>query len=123
MRNLSEVLLELADALEGKSPRKLSFHKTAPEDRRPPKGWWENCIARAKKFADDPESFCGGLWYHPEDFAGGKKMKESFGEPRKSSGCRTCGRRQRGRFVSRSSEDRIVRRTKFGRADYYFYKG
>jgi hypothetical protein len=68
-----------------KEPHGASLRMTAPEDRRPPKKWWERCIERAKSFADDPESFCGGLWHHPEDFPGGEKMKESFGKPIKRS--------------------------------------
>lgn len=57
------------------------IYKEAQKDRRPPKDWWENCIKRARRFADDPESFCGALWYRPEDFPHGEKLREAFGEP------------------------------------------
>jgi hypothetical protein len=67
----------------GNSVKSASLRKLAPEDARPPKDWWDNCIARAKKFATDPQSFCGGLWYHPEWFVGEEAMRESFGEPPK----------------------------------------
>lgn len=51
-----------------------------PEDERPPKRWWENCIDRASSWADDPASVCGALWYHPERFIGGEKMREAYGK-------------------------------------------
>jgi len=62
---------------------RLVFSKK--KDRRPPKDWWENCIKRAKRFADDPESFCGALYYRPESFPQGEKLKEAFGKPYKGS--------------------------------------
>ena len=69
-------------------------------DKRPPENWWNSCISRAEKFADDPEAYCGRLWYGPgytpetksvdlekagkpwskEQYA---RMKESFGAPYK----------------------------------------
>ena len=53
---------------------------TAEKKKRPPKKWFERCKEKAKKFADDPAAFCAGLWYHPERYPGGEKMKKSFGE-------------------------------------------
>ncbi len=57
-------------------------------DKRPPKRWWENCMKRARKFADDPARYCGGLWYGSGDFKYWdkdllEKMRTSFGKPYK----------------------------------------
>lgn len=61
------------------------LEKEEAKDKRPPKDWWDNCIARAKRFADDPERFCGALWYNPDWFPHGEKLRKSFGKPYKGS--------------------------------------
>ncbi|MEM4620591.1 MAG: hypothetical protein QW607_10310 [Desulfurococcaceae archaeon] len=40
-----------------------------PEDRRPPKKWWNNCQKACVEYeiADDCDAFCGWLWYHGEE--------------------------------------------------------
>jgi len=35
-----------------------------PEDVKPPKAWFDRCIARVKGKADDPQALCGWVWYH-----------------------------------------------------------
>jgi phage head maturation protease len=37
-----------------------------PDDARPPKEWWERCVARVREegVADDPEALCGYVFYH-----------------------------------------------------------
>ena len=52
----------------------------AEGDGRPDKGWWKKCIDKASSFADDPEAFCGALYYDPERFEGGVSMKKAYGE-------------------------------------------
>ncbi|MEM1684587.1 MAG: hypothetical protein QXU26_04195 [Thermofilaceae archaeon] len=49
-----------------------------PEDRRPPKRWWDNCISACHRheIADDCNAFCGWLWYHGEE--------EGFGDVRRA---------------------------------------
>lgn len=49
------------------------------EGRRPPKDWWDRCVGRAESFADDPEAFCGWLWYHGEEEGFGS-LREAFGK-------------------------------------------
>jgi len=48
------------------------------QDDRPPKAWWDKCVAKAKGFADDPAKYCGWLW------ANGKtkkpELRKAFGE-------------------------------------------
>ena len=54
-----------------------------PEDLRPPKKWWENCIraCREHEIADDCSAFCGWLWYHGEEEGSPyKEAREAFFE-------------------------------------------
>jgi len=51
------------------------------QDSRPPKAWWNKCIAKAKGFADDPDAYCGWLYFNPEEAKPG--MKKAFGEQAK----------------------------------------
>lgn len=60
--------------------KSLYEFETKPKDKRPPKAWWDNCIRKAKKFADDPNKFCGALWANPNEFGGGSKMRDAFGK-------------------------------------------
>lgn len=33
-------------------------------DKRPPKGWWDECISSVKDVTDTPEQLCGWIYYH-----------------------------------------------------------
>ena len=50
-----------------KSIDKIIENIQKQESERPPKKWWNNCIEAAREFADNPEAFCGWLWYHGEE--------------------------------------------------------
>lgn len=70
-----------ATLLEVNAMAKMELQKDP--DGRPPKEWWDNCVARAESFATDPDKFCGALWHHkPAAFAGQQpgKLRESFGK-------------------------------------------
>ncbi len=55
--------------------------KKMPEDKRPPKSWWDNCIgtARGIKGMEDPEAFCGWMWHHGKG-AGFGPQREAIGK-------------------------------------------
>ena len=57
-----------------------TMKEQAEGDGRPDKVWWKKCIDKASGFADDPEAFCGALYYDPEKFKGGSSMKKAYGE-------------------------------------------
>lgn len=62
---------EAADAMH----RAIQANKTMVKDDRPPKEWMDNCRARAQSFADDPDAFCGDLWFN-----GPADKREAFGK-------------------------------------------
>jgi hypothetical protein len=43
--------------------------------KKPPKDWFDRCTTRAESFADDPEAYCGALWYH-----GKEEWRSGFGK-------------------------------------------
>jgi len=52
------------------------------ETGRPPKKWFDACLSRAGKWADDPAKACGALWHDPEkwDETKGEATKEAYGK-------------------------------------------
>jgi len=50
-----------------------------PEDRRPPKAWWDRCISSVSGKTATPEKLCGWVWYHGTSTAAKKEAisKES----------------------------------------------
>lgn len=77
---LSGVVKRLAAREEARETYAAMFRR-APEDKRPPKAWWDKCFAEAKGMDNvkNPSTFCGGLWFHPEKFKNGEKFRKSFG--------------------------------------------
>ena len=53
----------------------IEANKGLVKDGRPPKDWWDACVARAGSFADDPSAFCGDLWHN-----GPAEKREAFGK-------------------------------------------
>jgi hypothetical protein len=49
------------------------------DDGRPPKEWWDNCIASAGKFADDPAKFCSWMYHHGQE-SGFNPQREAIGK-------------------------------------------
>jgi len=50
-----------------------------PENRRPPKAWWDKCISSVNGKTATPEKLCGWVWYHGTSTASKKEAisKES----------------------------------------------
>lgn len=70
-------LKEIGDKIE-KATAEERLAVRSPEDR-PPKKWWYNCISRAKRIGvDNPESFCGWMYFHGAE--------EGFGAQREAIG-------------------------------------
>ncbi len=49
-----------------------------PKDRRPPRKWWNSCVARVK--GADPAKVCGRIWTRiaPRKKARIRRHRESF---------------------------------------------
>ena len=72
------------------SIQKIPGDMMKAEDARPPKDWWDNCLERAKSWADDPARVCGSLWANPERWditrgggessGKGEATKEAYGK-------------------------------------------
>ncbi len=75
MANKSAEGEEIMDAQE-------YYEKMFTKDDRPPKEWWDRCIARASKWATDPAKVCGALWFDPGRWphGAGPAMRESYGK-------------------------------------------
>ncbi len=50
------------EAIKDMSKEKLDEVATFPDDKRPPKEWWDNCISSVSDKTDTPESLCGWIW-------------------------------------------------------------
>lgn len=40
---------------------------SATEDSRPPKAWWDKCIASVSGKADDPDALCNWIWHYQKE--------------------------------------------------------
>jgi len=48
-----------------------------PEDKKPPKYWWDKCISSVSGKTDTPEKLCGWVWYHGTSTATKKDISAS----------------------------------------------
>ena len=66
-KSYKEAAKEITDELKSVQ-RKLQIKnkKKNPADKRPPKDWWDRCVASTgkNKNVDDPAELCGWIYYH-----------------------------------------------------------
>jgi len=48
-----------------------------PEDKKPPKEWWDKCVSSVSGKTDTPEKLCGWVWYHGTSTAAKKDISAS----------------------------------------------
>lgn len=58
-KNLTKEKIE-----EYKQKMKEANWQGFPDDKRPPKGWFDKCVKSVSEVSDNPEALCGWIWYY-----------------------------------------------------------